>query len=119
MGTAYCLANQTRREVIMFANLPASSKREIAGCSASASVTAWYLLEHMSDTISFVADSEGFWPFATGGPDDLALYEEVTDKAVEALIAAGILEDEGRESNLDDEVPELYCRKLRNIWGIA
>ena len=114
MSTTYCLVNQTKREVIWFRHLPASSKREIAGHPAAAAVTAWYMLEHPGDEIAFVADT-GHWPFSSGSPKDLDSYREMTDTVVDALIAAEILRDEGRQTYLDDE-PDIYCRLLRNIW---
>lgn len=111
----YCLVNQSKREVIWFNHLPASSKREIGGNNAASAVTAWYLLENIGDNISFMADSSDDWPFTTGRRDDLAFYEEVSDKVVDALIAAKILRDDGREMYFED-APHVYCRQLHNIW---
>jgi hypothetical protein len=115
MGVGYILANQTKKEQVIFAHIPASMKRELAGCPISAAITTWYLLEHPGDSIAFVSDTYGEWPFKSGSYIDLSSYKEVTDSVVTSLIEAGILQDEGREI-FDENEPDIYVRKLRNIW---
>lgn len=115
MGVEYILVNQTRRELISFAHIPAAKKRELAGCPISAAITTWYLLEHAGDSIAFVSDTYGEWPFKSGTPGDISAYRDVTDEVVLALINAEILQDEGKEIFFEGE-PEVYMRKLRNVW---
>jgi hypothetical protein len=114
MGTWYTLVNQTRREMIGFGHIPANKKKELAGNPVAAAIIAWYLLEHAGDRIAFFGD-DGEWPFGAGSPDDLTTFAEVTDRTVEQLVATGILRDDGRDE-LDDDDPDVYMRKLRNIW---
>jgi len=73
------------------------------------------MLENAGDEIAFVGD-DGFWPFPAGKPSDLEGYADMTSSVIDALIAAGILEDHGRQTYFDDE-PEVYCRLLKNVWG--
>ena len=115
MGVSYSLVNNSRREVIVYQHLPASSKKEIAGCAEAAAVVAWYMLEHPGDEVAFVDDIYGRWPFRTGSAGDLVGFREVTDEVVDALVGAGILRDDGRDMLFDDE-PDIYLRRVRNIW---
>lgn len=115
MPVRYTLVNATRKEQILFAHLPVSSKREIAGNPVAAAVVAWYLMEHPGDAVAFVGDDSDDWPFASGSLDDLSAYAEVTGKVVDALIAEGIL-TEGERTQLFEDEPDLYLRSLRNIW---
>jgi hypothetical protein len=108
MGATYWLANHTRREVIWFKHLPAGSKREIAGCAAAAAIVAWYMMENAGNRIEFYNDARGDGP-------SFEDYREVTDEVVSALIAAEILQDEGRDI-WDADDPDCYTRRLRNIW---
>ncbi|KYF55211.1 hypothetical protein BE08_30755 [Sorangium cellulosum] len=109
------LVNQTKREKILFLHIPASTKRELAGCPVSAAITTWYLLENAGDDIAFVSDTHGDWPFRSGSPDDLSMYREVTGDVVASLISAEILKDEGVEV-FDESEPDVYERRLRNVW---
>jgi hypothetical protein len=115
MGVGYFLVNQTRREVVWFLHIPANTKCEIAGNPVAAAITSWYLLEHAGDAIAFVSDSEDEWPFPHSTRPELNGYRECTDDVVTALIDNGILEDEGREI-FDPKEPDVYMRRLRNIW---
>jgi len=114
MGTTYELVNQTRREKISFAHIPAAKKPELAGNPVAAAIVTWYLLEHAGDRVAFVAD-DGSWPFPTGSWRDLGAYPDRTSAIVDQLVAAGILRDDGRDE-LDDDDPETYMRLLRNVW---
>jgi hypothetical protein len=114
MGTTYTLVNQTRRETIDFGHIPASKKKELAGNPVAAAIIAWYLLEHAGDRIALFGD-DGDWPFASGDWHELAGYTDRTDAVVGQLVAAGILRDDGRDE-LDDDDPQVYMRKLRNVW---
>jgi hypothetical protein len=115
MGVSYKLVNITKSEQIYFSHISASSKREIAGSPVAAAIVSWYLLEHRGDAIAFVEDSEGDWPFPSGQPSDANHFPDVTDAVVERLIAAGILEDSGREV-FDEQDPACYVRLLHNVW---
>lgn len=86
MGVGYILVNHTKKEQVLFAHIPASKKRELAGCPISATITTWYLLEHPGDSIAFVSDTYGEWPFKSGSHKDLSGYREVTDSVVTSLI---------------------------------
>jgi hypothetical protein len=114
VGVGYILVNHTRRERLLFTHIAASTKYELAGNPVAAAITSWYLLEHASDHIAFVSDSDYDWPFPTGSRSDLATYQDMTDAVVEDLVKAGIVRDEGREVFFDD--PDAYVRLLRNIW---
>jgi hypothetical protein len=115
LGAGYILVNQTKKEQILFAHISASKKRELAGGPISAAITTWYLLEHPGDSIAFISDTYGEWPFKSGSPKDLFTYKDVTDEIISSLIKAEILQDEGREI-FDESEPNVYMRKLRNIW---
>ncbi len=116
MATWYSLVNFTKTEAIFFTHVPALTKRELAGNPVAAAITAWYLLEHRGDSIAFVADHEGDWPFPSGSPSDLEHFKDVTDEVIEGLIAAGILQDNGR-TVFDEDEPDVYTRQLQNVWG--
>jgi len=115
MGVWYSLVNQSRRELIYFDRLPVKTIREITGSSVGAAMVSWYLFKHPGDRIAFVAEEENKWPFPEGSLEDLPHYHEVTAEVVEALLAEGILQDEGREY-IDDDDPDIWLRRLRNIW---
>ena len=117
MGVCYSLVNRTRRELIVFAHIPAHKKRELAGNPISAAVTTWYLLEHRGDQIGFVSDEDGDWPFETGSAIELSGYAEVTERVVEQLIEAGVIEDHGFGWSDPDEPESVYIRDLRSIWA--
>ncbi len=118
MGVGYILVNATQREYISFSHIGANTKRELTGDAVAAAITSWYMLEHPGDNIAFASDSNGDWrdwPFKAGSWKDLAKFREVTDEVVTSLIKAEILQDEGREI-FDASEPEVYERRLRNIW---
>jgi len=116
MGVGYGLVNQTRREFVMYRHLGASKAAEIAGNPGAAAVTAWYMLQCRGDRIAFVSDTYGEWPFPSGRLEDLEGYEEVTDRIVSELIAAGILRDDGIAWADPEEPKTIYIRALTNIW---
>ena len=116
MGVGYILVNQTRREQVMFLHVAASKAREIAGNPAAAAITAWYLLQNAGDSIAFVSDTYGEWPFPTGCRDDLHDYVDVTARLVDDLIKAKVLADHGMEYVDEDEPETVYIRDLRNVW---
>ena len=115
MGVAFTLVNYTRRERLTFAHVAAGTKRELAGYPPAAAIATWYLLERPGDAIAFVSGSGEDWPFPAGSRGDLALYPDVTDEVIGALIGAGVLADEGRDV-LDADEPDVYLRRLRNVW---
>jgi len=75
MSVSYTLVNRTKRELISFQHLPASSAREIAGYPPAAALTAWYFLTRRGDEIAFVGDDDND-PVAD---ESLNEYKEVTD----------------------------------------
>lgn len=113
MGVGYALVNHSRAEIIGFAHIPASMKRELAGHAVAAAIVTWYLLEHPGDAIAFVSDTHDDWPFPSGNRADLAAYTDVTDTVVDGLIAAGILRDNGRQEFGE---PGAYMRLLEHVW---
>ncbi len=116
MGVGYSLVNHTKREVVDFAHIPASKKRELAGNPAASAITTWYLLENAGDDISFVSDTYEDWPFPEGSKEDMQSYPDVTDRIVDVLIANGILSDHGRSYVDPDDPDVVYERDLRNVW---
>jgi len=115
MGAWYTLVNVTKKEQISFHRLPMTKDREIAGNPAGAAITTWYLLQNQGDCIGFISDYDRAWPFKQGSLEESCSYKEVTDEVVDALIAAGILRDEGIEW-IDEDDPELFLRRLVNTW---
>lgn len=119
MGVGYILVNYSRKELISFAHIPASTAKELAGNPVSAAITTWYLLQHAGDAIAFLSDTYGEWCFPTGTRDEISNYLDVTDKVVESLIEAGILADLGIEWADKDKPDEIYMRGLKIIWMSA
>jgi hypothetical protein len=115
MATWYSLVNFTRAETIDFAHIPVATKRELAGNPVAAAIATWYLLEHPGDSIAFVSDTDGDWPFPSGSPSDLEDYQDVTQLVADNLVAIGILRDDGREI-FDKSEPDVYMRLLHNVW---
>ena len=115
MGTPYELVNITKKEIVSFFRIPASKARELAGNPVSSAITTWYLLTHLGDQITFMSTQEPIWPLESGSIRDVDEFTDVTDQIVEELIQNKILVDEGKVFYFDDE-PEIYDRKLRNIW---
>jgi hypothetical protein len=116
MGVGYNLVNFTKKEMVGFIHVSASKKHELAGNPAASAITTWYLLENAGDKISFVSDTNEDWPFPEGSKKDLLLYPDVTDRVIDALIANGILSDQGRNYVDPDEPDTVYERDLCNIW---
>lgn len=92
-----------------------STAREIAGTSASAVMTTWYLLQNRGDTIGFVSDYDQVWPLAEGSWEESKNYKEVTEEVIASLVKAEILEDHGTVPIGGD--PELLERVLEVVWG--
>lgn len=116
MAVGYELVNYSKKELISFCHIGASTAHELAGNPAAAAITTWYLLNHPGDQIAFVSDTYDDWPFAQGSRDDLSSYEDVTDIVVTSLIQAGILEDHGKSWEDADEPDTIFMRDLVNIW---
>lgn len=115
MGTGYILINQTKREQITFAHLPATTAREIAGQPSAAAVVAWYMLHNQGDQITFMSDTHGEWPLP-GEKPDTANWPDRTGKTVAELIAASILRDDGFLHQDEDEPGTVFTRRLTNAW---
>jgi hypothetical protein len=110
MGQSYVLINKSKNEIITFAHLPASKARELTGNPVTSAITTWYLLKNMGDKIQFIAEQSDV-------ELDLTDYVDVTDQVINDLIANDILLDQGIEV-FDEEEPEVFVRKLENIWMI-
>jgi hypothetical protein len=115
MGVGYWLVNFTKKEQLVYSHVPAASARELAGNPVAAAITTWYLLRNLGDAISFVSDTHEDWPFPEGNRHDMDDYKEVTDEVVNQLMEQGLLVDDGRDVFWEDE-PEVYLRRLRNVW---
>jgi hypothetical protein len=113
MSVGYNLVNHTRREWIIWAHLPVSTRSELITNPVSGAITVWYLLHHPGDRIAFVSDSLGDWPFPDGSPDELATYREITDELVRKLCDEGFLRDDGMEWVDEDEPDRVYIRAIR------
>ncbi|SFS76328.1 hypothetical protein [Paenibacillus sp. BC26] len=86
MGQNYVLINNSKKELIGLAHLPASKARELIGNPVTAAITTWYLLQNSGDNILFVEEErveEGFI--------------DVTNNDIETLIQKGIIHDHGIE----------------------
>lgn len=116
MSVGYSLVNHSNKEVISFSHVDASSARELAGNEASSAITTWYMLQNAGDRIAFVSDTYDDWPFEHGFKTDLEHYKDVTDAVVSDLINEGILVDEGRFYEDEDEPSNVFVRQLRNGW---
>lgn len=114
MSVGYPLVDVTRRERIAFRHLPLSTRCEIAGHPAGAAIVAWYSLDHPGEIIGFVGDHDD-WPFALGRRADEDGYVEVTDRTVAALIAAGVLRNDGL-LYVDEDEPGVFSRRLTHVW---
>ncbi|MCP4963917.1 MAG: hypothetical protein GY926_01635 [bacterium] len=74
------------------------------------------LLQNAGDSIAFVSDTCGEWPFPTGCRDDLHDYVDVTARLVDDLIKKKVLADHGMEYVDEGEPETVYIRDLRNAW---
>jgi len=116
MSVGYILVNFSKKEIITFAHIGATSARELAGNQGSSAITTWYFLKNSGDLVAFVSDTYDDWPFECGFKNDLTSYKDVTDGIVHELIAEGILADNG-PSYVDENEPEsIFVRDLRNVW---
>ncbi|HNB51151.1 MAG TPA: hypothetical protein PK530_04380 [Anaerolineales bacterium] len=116
MGVGYFLVNYSKKEIVRFSHIPASTAHELAGNPVSAAIITWYLLKHPGDQIAFVSDTYEDWPFPEGTHDELSTYDEMTDVIVNALITEKILRDEGILWADEDEPERVFIRVLRNMW---
>lgn len=113
MALTYHLVNLTRKEIILFSHINASTKRELAGNNAAASIISWYLLEYIGDNIVFINEENKLnLPL-----DDIYKWPDVTNQIVEMLISEGILKDYGRIYEDPDDPDNIFIRDLRNIWN--
>lgn len=117
MGVQYYLVNQTKKEMITFAHLSGSKKRELAGNGPQSAIVTWYLLENQGDKIQFVSDTYNEWPFESGCIDDLSNYPDQTDQVVSDLIDQGVLEDNGMLFVDDEEPDRVYERDIKIVWA--
>ena len=117
MGVGYTLVNYTAKEQVLFAHVPASTARELAGQPAAAAITTWYLLTHGNHRVAFVSDTYDDWPFPGGSRADLAHYPDVTSVVIEELVHAGILKNRGVAWADEDEPETVYELDLRNCWA--
>lgn len=120
MALQYELVNATKSERLSLAVLPGRTKHDIAGNPAAAAIVAWYMMEHPRDRITFVTDDIGdahpAWPLRGVTKAELERYRDVTLEVVTALVAAGILEERGRETIETVDRGRVVVRDLRNVW---
>ena len=115
MSVGYQLVNPSKRELISFAHLPVSTRKEIVGNPVSAALVVWYLFKNSGCDVQFVSDTYDDWPFIAGSRSEIALYTDVTESLIDELINEGILRDEGKMYT-DEEMPEsIYIRAIRHI----
>ena len=105
--------SQTKRERILFLNVPATTAWELAHCPAASAIVTWYMIHHPTDRIAFVSDTFDDWPFKDGERSELRSYTEVTDQVVAQLIEQGILVDHGPARYFSGGEEETYDRDLR------
>lgn len=116
MSVGYVLVNFSKKEIISFAHVGTTSALELAGNVASSSITTWYLLKNIGDSIAFVSDTYDDWPFEFGTKSDLKSYEDVTNKVIRELLEEHILSDFGLSYIDENEPDEVFIRDLRNVW---
>jgi hypothetical protein len=116
MSVGFFIVNTTKKEVINFAHLPASTQRELAGCIASAAVTTWYFIKNRGDNISFVSDTYNDWPFSGIKNSEVINYRDVTEAILEELIQEKILKENGFLYQDVDE-PNIFIKDYINIWN--
>ena len=116
MGVGYFLVNYSKKELISFSHIGASTARELAGNPVSAAMTTWYMLQHAGDSVAFLSDTYDEWCFPEGNRDEVSDYLDVTDEVVKRLIEAEILVDLGKAWVDGDEPDKIYIRALKNVW---
>ena len=116
MTTTYWLVNQTKREFVNFSHIGSFTQREIGGNPVSALLTTWYMLWNIGDSIQFVSDEIGDWPFETGISAEVSNYEDITHNLISKLVQMGVVRDEGMDWQDEDE-PELFIRRIRYVWN--
>ena len=117
MGLQYKLINLDKKERISFFRVDTGTKlRELAGTEVAGNIVTWYLLQNIGDRISFVDDhSEEFTLFGSVYKyKDFYSYPDITERIIQELIAAEILEDNG--VLWIDEEDDLYFKDLKNVW---
>jgi hypothetical protein len=117
MSVGYYLINKTKKEQVTFSHLPAETARELTGNPVTSAITTWYMHKNLGDEISFIPDQycENEYSLKGASLDEILDYDDVTNLLIEDLISLGILKDNGVEHLFDDE-PEVYIRRLENIW---
>ena len=116
MGVEYILVNETKREMISFAHLNGSKKRELVGNEAQSAIVTWYLLNNQGDQIQFVSDTHADWPFETGCKQEAWSYTDKTDALVRELIEQNVLKDKGFLYQDEDDPDNIYIRNIINVW---
>ncbi|MES2569376.1 MAG: hypothetical protein V4710_04900 [Verrucomicrobiota bacterium] len=116
MPVGFQIVNFSRKELLSFGHVNASSAHELAGNEASAAITTWYMLSRRGDRIAFVSDTYKDWPFENSSSDDLLNYRDVTAEMIQELISRQILADYGMLFVNPDEPESVFVRDLRNIW---
>ena len=96
MGVGWILVNHSRRELVQFAHVPASTEGEILAHPPACSIVTAYLLACRGDRIALVSDTLDDWPFPSGGREDLKSYCEVTRDVIDLLIETGHVVEHGR-----------------------
>ena len=115
MSIGYSLVNVTRKEQILFSNLPVSTRHEIESNPVSAFMVEWYRKSYSGDEIDFVSDTYEDWPFEAGSRSDLSAYDDVTDKVITRLIDLGLILDLGNEWEDEEEPSTVFIRSLALI----
>lgn len=116
MGVEYTLVNETKKEMVSFAHLNGSKKKELTGNHAQSAIVTWYLLKNQGDQIQFVSDTLGEWPFDSGNRSSALSYPDRTDDILKELIEQEILKDIGT-LHVDEDEPEIvFTRHIINIW---
>lgn len=113
MSAGYSLVNQTKKELISFLHINATTLKELVRSPVSSSIVTWYLLHNQGDDIHFVSDTYDDWPFSSGSRSDLSRYRDITETLVSDLIAESILVDMGRLFVDEDDPENIYIRDLR------
>lgn len=117
MSVGYCLINKTKKEKISFLHLPVETAKEITGNPVASAITTWYLIKNSGDEIGFVPDQyyEEERSFKDVSWEDIVTYEDLTDEIISELIEAKIFIDNGIKV-FDKDEPDVYIRRLKNIW---
>lgn len=108
------LINKTKKEYLIFANLPFSKPNEILANEVACLLVTWYLLNNKGDEVLFIYDYEGYDSISAYSSNTIDDYTEVTESSLDILISLGLLEDKGKIWQ-DDDDPSIYERDIRRI----